>query len=119
MKKWWRTVFWAALSLIALRVYSTDVRVGKFESIRGLAPDLRRQYTFEHNLFTCLSGGKPISASRVNDDYCDCIDGSDEPGKQRLLPASVLQRLSTGKVRARPASDEHFKIYNILTSNMN
>ncbi|KHN79271.1 Glucosidase 2 subunit beta [Toxocara canis] len=30
--------------------------------------------------FTCFSGSKMIPFSRVNDDYCDCPDGSDEPG---------------------------------------
>ncbi|XP_013920573.1 PREDICTED: glucosidase 2 subunit beta [Thamnophis sirtalis] len=34
----------------------------------------------ESKSFTCLDGSATISFDRVNDDYCDCKDGSDEPG---------------------------------------
>lgn len=32
-------------------------------------------------LWSCADGSQPLlPLSRVNDDYCDCDDGSDEPG---------------------------------------
>ena len=30
--------------------------------------------------FHCLDGSATLDADQVNDDYCDCADGSDEPG---------------------------------------
>ena len=30
--------------------------------------------------FTCFDGSRKIPFKYVNDDYCDCQDGSDEPG---------------------------------------
>ena len=37
-------------------------------------------YVAQEGKFTCLDGSKAIPFSAVNDDYCDCPDGSDEPG---------------------------------------
>ena len=31
--------------------------------------------------FTCFDGSGVIPFGYVNDDYCDCADGCDEPGK--------------------------------------
>ncbi|WVF66594.1 hypothetical protein IAT40_001334 [Kwoniella sp. CBS 6097] len=50
------------------------------ESIRGLNPALYDKYDPSSDVFTCLDGSKVILYSSINDDYCDCPDGSDEPG---------------------------------------
>eukprot|EP01125_Pyxidicula_operculata_P000590 TRINITY_DN10590_c0_g1_i1.p1 TRINITY_DN10590_c0_g1~~TRINITY_DN10590_c0_g1_i1.p1 ORF type:complete len:467 (+),score=174.90 TRINITY_DN10590_c0_g1_i1:26-1426(+) len=48
-------------------------------NIHGLNPSLSESYNKE--VFTCLSGeAKELKISAINDDYCDCADGSDEPG---------------------------------------
>ncbi|GCB71338.1 hypothetical protein scyTo_0010983 [Scyliorhinus torazame] len=39
-----------------------------------------RHFYDEYRPFTCLDGSKTIPFDEVNDDYCDCKDGSDEPG---------------------------------------
>ncbi|XP_072225166.1 glucosidase 2 subunit beta [Leuresthes tenuis] len=46
---------------------------------RGV-PLSNRQFYEEGKPFTCLDGSRTIPFDRINDDYCDCQDGSDEPG---------------------------------------
>lgn len=48
----------------------------------GVAPDRRSYYDLKDGqMFHCVDGrGRPLPASAVNDEYCDCRDGSDEPG---------------------------------------
>lgn len=47
---------------------------------RGVHPDLTAMYLANTKEFTCLDGSGRIPFNLVNDDYCDCKDGSDEPG---------------------------------------
>ncbi|KAJ1655753.1 hypothetical protein IWQ61_004553 [Dispira simplex] len=51
-------------------------------SFYGVSPDLRDRYTPDETRkkFTCLDGSKTIPFDEVNDNYCHCPDGSDEPG---------------------------------------
>ncbi|KAG2388658.1 hypothetical protein C9374_000097 [Naegleria lovaniensis] len=48
----------------------------------GVGPDLLEKYkqTSEKQQFQCLQSKELISFDSVNDNYCDCKDGSDEPG---------------------------------------
>ena len=49
--------------------------------IRGVQPELASKYEPSGDgKWTCLDGSKIIDFDRVNDLYCDCPDGSDEPG---------------------------------------
>lgn len=66
--------------------------------------------------FACFDGELSISWASVNDDYCDCPDGSDEPGtgacpntrfycagENRYLPSS---RINDGICDCCDGSDE-------------
>ncbi|THH05009.1 hypothetical protein EW145_g5112 [Phellinidium pouzarii] len=49
----------------------------------GVQPSLQDRYVplkGDPAKWKCLDGSKTISWEAVNDDYCDCLDGSDEPG---------------------------------------
>uniref|UniRef100_A0A8C9SGW3 Glucosidase 2 subunit beta n=1 Tax=Scleropages formosus TaxID=113540 RepID=A0A8C9SGW3_SCLFO len=68
--------------LQALLVLSLSVTLGwtvEVQRPRGV-PLTKRQFYDEAKPFTCLDGSRTIPFDRVNDDYCDCKDGSDEPG---------------------------------------
>ena len=47
-------------------------------AIRGVPPASASRYDASRD-FTC-DGNRRIAFSSVNDDYCDCSDGTDEPG---------------------------------------
>ncbi|GAB7364574.1 hypothetical protein MBLNU230_g5381t1 [Neophaeotheca triangularis] len=47
---------------------------------RGVSPEFAKFYK-DPNTFACISNPSiSFPLSKVNDDYCDCPDGSDEPG---------------------------------------
>jgi hypothetical protein len=48
---------------------------------RGVPPHQQQQFCCAGE-FMCLDRSRSIRCSRINDDYCDCSDGSDEPGEQ-------------------------------------
>lgn len=51
------------------------------DKLLGVHPSEIQKYTpTKSNTWRCLDGSKEISWNAVNDDYCDCPDGSDEPG---------------------------------------
>ncbi|GAB2262993.1 hypothetical protein Droror1_Dr00003990 [Drosera rotundifolia] len=47
-------------------------------SLIGVHP-LDEKY-FDSELIKCKDGSKWFSRDRINDDFCDCVDGTDEPG---------------------------------------
>ena len=60
--------------------FSLRIHGPALASPRGVAHSRNELYDPSRSpTFTC-DGGKTVPYSRVNDDYCDCVDGSDEPG---------------------------------------
>ncbi|KAK9683375.1 hypothetical protein RND81_10G135700 [Saponaria officinalis] len=46
----------------------------------GISPEDESYYKSGSSLIKCKDGSKKIDRSQLNDDFCDCLDGSDEPG---------------------------------------
>mmetsp|Transcript_39665 Transcript_39665/g.112495 ORF Transcript_39665/g.112495 Transcript_39665/m.112495 type:complete len:518 (-) Transcript_39665:249-1802(-) len=75
----------SALRLSALYFASfVALSLGSVQKVlpRGANPELSRLYIGAEpaGTFTCKDGSRSIPFQHVNDDFCDCVDGSDEPG---------------------------------------
>lgn len=68
------TMWLVGLLLLPLGVLAVEVKRPRGVSL------LNRHFYDESKPFTCLDGSLTIPFDQVNDDYCDCTDGSDEPG---------------------------------------
>lgn len=89
----------------------------KKKGVLGVAPSNASSYQPNQlGFFACFDGELSISWASVNDDYCDCPDGSDEPGtgacpntrfycigENRYLPSS---RINDGICDCCDGSDE-------------
>jgi protein kinase C substrate 80K-H len=64
--------------IIALVAVALPCSAGK--TTRGIDPVYKAHYDALDGKFTCFDGSKTIPASHINDAFCDCVDGSDEPG---------------------------------------
>jgi protein kinase C substrate 80K-H len=50
------------------------------QRLRGVSITKSSFYVAQNGKFSCLDGSMQIPFDQVNDDFCDCKDGSDEPG---------------------------------------
>ncbi|KAL7316692.1 hypothetical protein PS15m_003150 [Mucor circinelloides] len=69
-------------------------------TIRGVAPEKFDLYQpSKDGTWSCLDNSKVIPYSAINDDYCDCADGSDEPGTS-ACPNSFFYCANEGHIPA-------------------
>ncbi|PGH13652.1 hypothetical protein AJ79_03500 [Helicocarpus griseus UAMH5409] len=78
------------VALLGITAFSTIGAAGSDASSRprGVGPEFAKYYK-DPSTFTCISNPYiKVPFSAVNDDYCDCPDGSDEPGTSACAPVS-------------------------------
>ncbi|KAH7888167.1 glucosidase II beta subunit-like-domain-containing protein [Phlebopus sp. FC_14] len=73
------------------------------DKTHGVHPSLLTRYvpttSGTRQTWKCLDGSKEIPWNAVNDDYCDCADGSDEPGTS-ACPNSTFYCKNVGHLGA-------------------
>ncbi|KAL2056746.1 hypothetical protein ABVK25_003141 [Lepraria finkii] len=63
---------------------------------RGVGPEFAKFYK-SSDTFTCISSPSiRLPVARLNDDFCDCPDGSDEPGTSACAHLSSLSPFTLG-----------------------
>lgn len=88
-----------------LSLSSVPTQASSSPEVKGVHPSLYPKYVPTSSaLWSCLDGSRSISWSAVNDDYCDCPDGSDEPGastpsRLTLTYNALILHLGTGACR--------------------
>ncbi|KAF9268338.1 hypothetical protein L218DRAFT_954698 [Marasmius fiardii PR-910] len=69
--------------MIPLHLLLLSLPLGSLAAVEktfGVAPSLLSRYVPVKSSWQCLDGSREIPWDFVNDDSCDCPDGSDEPG---------------------------------------
>ncbi|KAL4865961.1 hypothetical protein BDV12DRAFT_187774 [Aspergillus spectabilis] len=94
-----------SLLLVSLAACSTLVAAKEDARPRGVGPEFAKFYK-DATTFSCISHPAiQIPLSAVNDDFCDCPDGSDEPGTAACAHLSGNSPLNVAH-RAGHSDDE-------------
>ncbi|KAL9129111.1 MAG: hypothetical protein Q9217_002354 [Psora testacea] len=74
---------------------------------RGVGPEFAKYYK-SADTFTCISSPSiHLLSKQINDDFCDCPDGSDEPGTSACSYLSNLSPHTPGDI---PAADTNISL---------
>lgn len=65
---------------LAVILVAGAIAASHASGIKGVDPSLAHLYEAVDGKFKCIDSDTSISYAALNDDYCDCPDGSDEPG---------------------------------------
>ncbi|KAK9291272.1 hypothetical protein L1049_009460 [Liquidambar formosana] len=78
---------------LVLGICSLICVVAASKPLLGIAPQDEQYYKSE--IIKCKDGSKKFTKAQINDDFCDCPDGTDEPGTS-ACPEAKFFCLNTG-----------------------
>ncbi|KAH6678379.1 putative glucosidase 2 subunit beta [Halenospora varia] len=77
-------------ALVLLSTLPSSILAAESSRPRGVSPEFAKFYKSADS-FTCISNPSiTLSTNQINDNYCDCPDGSDEPGTAACTYLSSL-----------------------------
>ncbi|KAK8710085.1 hypothetical protein V6N13_145425 [Hibiscus sabdariffa] len=90
------SVCFSAISFLIVLVSSSSSSSVRSSSLPlGIHP-LDAKY-FSAEVIKCKDGSKSFTRDRLNDDFCDCLDGTDEPGTS-ACPAGKFYCRNVGSI---------------------
>ncbi|KAK3696176.1 hypothetical protein LTR37_018078 [Vermiconidia calcicola] len=93
----------ASEALICLKFLAIVYAASDAPRPRGVGPEFAKHYK-DAKTFACISNPSiKLPFARVNDDYCDCPDGSDEPGTSACAHLSSYSPQTPGAANATQA----------------
>ena len=98
---WVERAAWSPPLLLTCVLLATE-GAGASQEMRGVPLSLFWRYDSSSLPgFACDDNVREMPWSRVNDDFCDCADGSDEPGTSACSPAGRYYCVSHGPFSRR------------------
>ncbi|KAK8637704.1 hypothetical protein V6N13_136170 [Hibiscus sabdariffa] len=91
------SIFILLLFFIALFLPSSSSSSAPKDPFLGISPQDEKYYKSSSDSISCKDGSKKFSKSQLNDDFCDCPDGTDEPGTS-ACPAAKFYCKNAGHI---------------------
>ncbi|KAL4325505.1 hypothetical protein GQ457_11G018330 [Hibiscus cannabinus] len=91
------SIFILLVFSIALFLPSSSSSSAPKDTFLGISPQDEKYYKSSSDSISCKDGSKKFSKSQLNDDFCDCPDGTDEPGTS-ACPAAKFYCKNAGHI---------------------
>ncbi|KAK9273448.1 hypothetical protein L1049_018258 [Liquidambar formosana] len=74
------SLIYLTLSVCCIASIAKSASLLSKDPFLGIAPQDEKYYKSSRDIIICKDGSNKFTRAQLNDDFCDCSDGSDEPG---------------------------------------